>query len=132
MANNQIQWALTRELIKASLARKAKNKLISDRDSAMNDIFHIATALLNAVTASADTRNWLTLPADVKFARIPIEEGEHHITLKTTLRSGKVIEQNHQLIIQKGETALWQTRTFSRTPLNMVKSTRDNPETVGH
>jgi hypothetical protein len=104
------------------VANKAKKELNLKKDDPLNLIFSLASVVLRSITASADTRNWLTLPSGVKFTRVPVSVGEHQIKLVTTLTSGKVIEQEQTIKVHNERPTLWHTRTFSRKPiLEMLK-----------
>ncbi len=113
VANSKIQLALTREISKAILAQKAFKQTKGDA-SILSQLGALSAVIFNAITASADTRNWMTLPAGMKFTRVPVSVGEHQLLLKTTLTSGKVIEQSTTIVNQAGRPKLWHTRTYSR------------------
>lgn len=66
--------------------------------------------------ATADTRNWLTLPHTVQLQRFPLEAGVHNIRLVTQNAGNQgVYDQNEQQIeIKKGEVYLLRNRALSR------------------
>ncbi|TQF71456.1 hypothetical protein [Pseudoalteromonas luteoviolacea] len=108
-ANSEIQVALTREIIKAITAQKTINA--TGLDQSFAGFAKFATSVVNAVTASADLRQWQSLPAQINYAQIPLSKGTYEITLKTHLSSGKVIEQSEAVTVSDNIT-LWHTRTF--------------------
>ncbi|WP_348772540.1 hypothetical protein [Pseudoalteromonas luteoviolacea] len=108
-ANSEIQIALARELVKALTAQKAISA--TGLNSQFSGFAKFATSVVNAVTASADLRQWQSLPAQVNYVQLPISKGKHVITLKTHLTSGQVIEQSETIQVLD-EITLWHTRTF--------------------
>lgn len=114
VANNEIQLALAREIGKAIIAQKASEAVSSGGNSLAGSIVGIGLKILNAATASADTRSWTSLPGGVKFSRVTVKAGEHDLTLKTTLNSGVVVEQKQKVTTHNGRPKLWQTRTLSK------------------
>ncbi|MCF2860385.1 hypothetical protein L1286_23205 [Pseudoalteromonas sp. SMS1] len=108
-ANSEIQVALTREIIKAITAQKTINA--TGLDQSFAGFAKFATSVVNAVTASADLRQWQSLPAQINYVQIPLTKGTYEITLKTHLTSGKVIEQSEAVDVSDSIT-LWHTRTF--------------------
>lgn len=114
-ANSEIQIALAREIVKAMTAQKAISA--TGLDASFSGFAKLATSVVNAVTASADLRQWQSLPAQINYVQLPITKGKHVITLKTHLSSGQVIEQTETIQIVDDIT-LWHTRTF----LNQVRA----------
>ena len=111
VANTNIQIALAREITKAILAQKT-----AEATGQWGSLVSAGLSVLNAATASADTRNWTTLPSSIKFARITLPPGEHNVVLKTHLSSGKVLEQSQTVNTTTSRPKMWHTRTFSRLP----------------
>ncbi|MBL4942356.1 MAG: hypothetical protein JKY81_11925 [Colwellia sp.] len=111
VANTQIQLALAREITKAILAEKT-----AAAAGQWGAIAGIGLKALNAATASADTRNWTTLPGAIKFARVTLPPGEHKLVLKTQLSSGRILEQSQVVKTTKHRPKMWHTRTLSRLP----------------
>jgi hypothetical protein len=121
-ANSEIQLALTREIVKAISAQKLLQKTGLQQNEMFGSLTKLATSAVNAVTAAADTRQWQSLPAEIRVAQIPLPEGEHDIVIKTYLNSGRVITQAEQVKV-KDEMSLWQTRTFINSPKKSNTST---------
>ncbi|MCG7533646.1 hypothetical protein [Pseudoalteromonas sp. OOF1S-7] len=118
-ANREMQIALTREVVKAMTAHKA---IQSTGLQTFDGFAKLATSVMNAVTASADLRQWQSLPAQIKLTQVPVTLGTVNITLKTKLRSGKVIEQSDTLEINENMT-LWHTRTFIESAQSAAPTT---------
>ncbi|MCO7187132.1 MULTISPECIES: hypothetical protein [unclassified Pseudoalteromonas] len=118
-ANTEMQIALTREVVKAMTAHKA---IQSTGLQAFDGFAKLATSVVNAVTAGADLRQWQSLPSHIKLAQVPVTQGTVNITLKTKLRSGKIIEQSDTIEINENMT-LWHTRTFIESAKSAAPST---------
>ncbi|KZN45649.1 hypothetical protein N476_25435 [Pseudoalteromonas luteoviolacea H33] len=108
-ANSEIQIALAREIVKSLTAQKAISA--TGLDASFSGFAKLATSVVNAVTASADLRQWHSLPAQINYVQLPVSKGEHTITLKTYLASGIVLEQSETIQVVDDVT-LWHTRTF--------------------
>ncbi|WP_339674303.1 hypothetical protein [Dasania marina] len=104
-SNTEIQLALTRELTKAIAAQSTADE---SGASALGGILK----LVNLLTASADTRNWLTLPNSILLSRLSLAPGQHDIELKTTLSNGFVLSQKQSLNVVAGRPTLWHTHSY--------------------
>ena len=63
-----------------------------------NEVLGALAMIGNAVTEKADTRNWQTLPAQIKYTRVPINTVSKSITLQM---KGSSTQQNISLPIDK-------------------------------
>ncbi|MCR8921416.1 hypothetical protein NO559_01450 [Dasania sp. GY-MA-18] len=104
-SNTDIQLALTRELTKAIAAQHTADE---SGAAALGGLLKI----VNLLTASADTRNWLTLPNSIQLSRLNLAPGQHQIELKTTLNNGFVVRQKQTLNVVAGRPTLWHTHTY--------------------
>ena len=116
-AQSEIRVAFTREIVKALTTQKAIRAAGADQNNLLGSFVKIASTAVNAITASADTRQWQSLPAQIRIAQFNIEPGLQNLTIKTTLNSGRVIQQSANIDIQ-GSMTIWHTRTFLNTPVN--------------
>ncbi len=66
--------------------------------------------------ATADTRNWLTLPHTVQLQRFPLEAGVHNVRLVThnAANQGVYDQSEQQIEIKQGEIHLLRNRALSR------------------
>jgi len=110
-AQSEIRIAFTREIVKALTARKAMQVAGADQNNLLGSFVKIASTAVNAITASADTRQWQSLPAQIRLAQLSLEPGLQNLTIKTTLNSGRVIQQSANIDVQ-GSMTVWHTRTF--------------------
>ena len=116
-AQSEIKVAFTREIVKALTTQKAIRAAGADQNNLLGSFVKIASTAVNAITASADTRQWQSLPAQIRVAQFNIEPGLQNLTIKTTLNSGRVIQQSANIDIQ-GSMTIWHTRTFLNAPVN--------------
>jgi len=78
---------LIRELSNAILRvaiKKALEEVIKEQD----EMLGLLANVVNTATEKADTRNWQTLPYSINVSRIPLEEGENTVELKTYRKDG--------------------------------------------
>jgi hypothetical protein len=92
-------------LLRAAL-KKATEHSLRKEDETLGAII----GLVNAMTEHADTRNWQTLPHDISYARIPLQEGPNNVTLELTDPSGKVAAHHFGYQAKIGQTLI---HTFS-------------------
>jgi hypothetical protein len=74
-------------------------------------------SIVNAVTESADTRNWQTLPYSVSYARVRLPEGSYQAALR--LRSapaGRERIERFPLAVRRGETRFVARYTLDSRP----------------
>lgn len=116
-ANSDIRVALTREIVKAITAQKAIRATGADQNNLLGSFAKIAATAVNAITAGADTRQWQSLPAQIRLAELSVEPGLQNLTIKTTLNSGRTITQSATINAQ-GSMTMWHTRTFLNTNIN--------------
>ncbi len=69
---------LSEELLRVAIKKAAEYALRNQ-----NQYAGAALGVLNAITEKADTRNWQTIPHDISYARVPLNEGENTIQLQT-------------------------------------------------
>jgi hypothetical protein len=69
--------------------------------------------ITTAATSSAETRNWLTLPQQIRVKRIALEPGPQQLKLTSLMPDGSVKVQTNNVNIQTGEMAVWKVRSFS-------------------
>jgi len=92
--------------IASGIARLATKKALEAAVRNKDETIGALVGILNAVTESADTRNWQTLPYSISYARIPLSEGIHKVLLKAygnNLSSTAQFEFN----IYKGQTTFY-------------------------
>jgi len=77
---------MLRELT-SSIARFATKKATEVAIRHENEDIGTAVGILNALTETADTRNWQTLPYQISYCRIPLKIGDNEI--KFDARGGK-------------------------------------------
>jgi hypothetical protein len=77
----------TKKAIELAVREATKNESKEDKIDA-GDIAPAAITLINAFTEKADTRNWQTLPYSISYCRIPLDDGNHQLSLITKSPGG--------------------------------------------
>ncbi|TPE54358.1 hypothetical protein FJM67_05280 [Maribrevibacterium harenarium] len=103
-AQRDIYEGLVRELLRAWLAQQARQQLVKDNTLGMLVGFASQVALM--ATSAADTRNWLTLPAQVRLQRRPLAAG----TYTPNYQVGEHSFTMEQTQIASGEMKIWNIR----------------------
>ncbi|MCB0806235.1 MAG: hypothetical protein KDC05_10585 [Bacteroidales bacterium] len=98
-----------------SLLRLATKKAMEYAVRQENQDAGAALGILNALTEKADTRNWQTLPYEIRYVRIPLDTGNQTVRLKTFAGS-RSEEQNFQFNIQKGKTYFYTFQSLETQP----------------
>jgi hypothetical protein len=83
--------------------------------SKKNDALGMLVSLANAVTEKADTRNWQTLPYEVGYIRVPLHNGDNHLTLQLSPAIGNPTE-TFDVDGQSGETRFITYHTLESLP----------------
>lgn len=114
IAHKTLHDRLLREMGKAIL-RLAVKKGIEAAASKKNDALGMLVSLANAVTEKADTRNWQTLPYEVGYIRVPLHNGQNHLTLHLSPAVGKPTE-TFDVDGQSGKTRFITYHTLESSP----------------
>lgn len=109
-ANADIQLAFSRAILKSMTAQKAGEIAGGALGGLISDIGKIAGQL----TEAADTRNWLLLPHEIRVSRIPLQEGEYDVALRSSTYKGQPPQVRHQKVrLLKNEVQLLEFRSLS-------------------
>lgn len=113
-SGKDIQRALARASLKALAAVKigdaAKGvKQLESLGGLISAVGQIAAQL----TEAAETRNWLTLPAEIRIRRIPLPAGEHEAYLDSLFNKGQHKRLKKIMTLKAGDIHLWQVRTLA-------------------
>jgi hypothetical protein len=119
-ASGDLQEAMAREAFKGLTTAKVAS-LAGNGDSQAEAIFSLLGKITTAATSSAETRNWLTLPGQVRITRVPLEEGQHDLQLTSRSPDGQVKIHANKVNVVKGEVAVWKVRSFSNNLSGHVK-----------
>ena len=85
-----IARAVAKGVIQESVDRSGQNR----DDPAVQLIGSLLVRVAAIATERADTRSWLTLPANVQMARLPLPPGTYDVTVELLGNNGQVIETN--------------------------------------
>lgn len=108
-ARTDLYEALARETLKNTLLVESATSALGEENALLN----YGLKALTATTARADTRTWLTLPAEIHVVRIPIEAGEHHVSLSNRFLKGTgAVSVDQTINLEKGDIHVWRQRSF--------------------
>lgn len=89
-----------------ALLRLALKKALEYQVRQENESLGALMSIANAVSEQADTRNWQTIPHSIYYTRIPVNEGEHQVSLLQEEGSGNVREVKKTVNLSKGDIQL--------------------------
>ena len=73
--------AVARAVLKYNMAREAGKQ---------NDVAGLLVNIMGVVTEQADTRSWLTLPANIQMARLQLQPGSYNLSIELLDVSGQI------------------------------------------
>jgi hypothetical protein len=118
-ASGDLQEAMAREAFKGLTAAKVAS-LGGNGNAQAEALLGFLGKITTAATSSAETRNWLTLPQQIRVKRIALEPGPQQLKLTSLMPDGSVKVQTNNVNIQTGEMAVWKVRSFSSKSLGEV------------
>jgi hypothetical protein len=121
-ASDDLQESMAREAFKGLTSAKVAS-LGGGSNSQAGAILGLLGQITTAATSSAETRNWLSLPGQIKITRIPLEAGMHKVTLSTRHADGIVRVQTKDVNIEKGEMSAWKVRSFAQSVPSNIQQT---------
>lgn len=95
---------LSKGLLRAALKKATEYSVRKENES-----LGAVIGLVNAMTERADTRNWQTLPHSILYARVPLKEGENHLTF-SMIKGDGVEKHTFTYNVARGQTLF---HTFS-------------------
>jgi hypothetical protein len=101
IALKSLDGRMAREMAKA-LLRVALKQAAAAAARKENENLGTALTIFNAVSEKADTRNWQTLPAQIYYARIPMNSDTNQFTY-TTYRGKNVVSSLEKTIKTNGK-----------------------------
>lgn len=82
-----------------TLAREAVKSLVAEKTlGSFGMLGSLAGKVISGATSVAETRNWLTLPREIRITRLPVAVGEQKVILKTAGLNGQSYSYNEQLV----------------------------------
>ena len=84
--------AVARAVAKGAIQESVDKAGGRNDDAAAKLIGSLLVRVAAVATERADTRSWLTLPANVQLARIPLQPGNYDVMVELLGRDGQVIE----------------------------------------
>lgn len=123
-AENMYQLFLQNQLLNAgadlqsAMARATlKNVVGAEAGAAIGGFWgRLGGKLLASGTSAAETRNWLTLPYQMRVIRVPVEPGKHTIGITTVTQSGnRIAHRQRSIEVEKGDIQVLVERTMDPT-----------------
>jgi hypothetical protein len=74
--------AVARQVVKAQMARQARENAHQNSQNAWAGVFALAVEIGTVVTERADTRSWVLLPYDIQLARLTLPPGRHDVRVE--------------------------------------------------
>ncbi|WCN10692.1 hypothetical protein [Marinomonas mediterranea] len=102
-AQRDIYESLIRELIRGWLAYQVQSN-IEDQGASM--LIGLVSQVAVFASSASDTRNWLTLPAQVRLTRMPIESGSYTPSYSVGNKTFNMAETS----IEKDDLVIWNIR----------------------
>lgn len=100
-AGKELGQILTRVAVKKaaeySVKAVAKSNGKNGDPNAALEAIGLGIQLFNLFSEKADTRNWQTLPAQVNYARIPLQLGQNQIKMTLERANGQRVEHNVEI-----------------------------------
>lgn len=91
-------------IIARAVARAVAKYKITERAQKENKAAGFISNVAGLLTETADTRSWLTLPAEIQMARLRLPPGEHLVRMELLSSSGGVIEtQEFHVNVTRGD-----------------------------
>ena len=96
--------ALARAVVKAQMAKAARENARQQNQSGSAAAAAVAVEIAGLVTERADTRSWLTLPARIHLARLPLPPGTYTVKVDLLGDYGQVVatQEYANIVIRRG------------------------------
>ncbi len=97
--------ALARAVLKAQMAKAAReNARQQNQNNAGAAVAAMAVEIAGLVTERADTRSWLTLPARIHLARLPLPPGTYTVKVDLLGDAGQIVstQEYANMVIRRG------------------------------
>ncbi|MBB1139609.1 COG3014 family protein [Myroides sp. WP-1] len=96
-AGKELGKILTRLAVKKSAEYAVKAAAKSNDNNAVLEGLGFGLQLYNLFSEKADTRNWQTLPAEIKYARVPLVKGKNQLSFNLQRVQGQNVNQKVEI-----------------------------------
>lgn len=87
-------------IVVRTVARAALKYQTSHEVGKQNSLAGLVLNITNVLTERADTRSWLSLPADIQMARVPLSPGEYDLDVELLDMGGQIVQRiNYPAVI---------------------------------
>lgn len=102
-ANDELTSALARETLKAVTSHIIEKE--ADRhDSVILSLLSMASSLNTVTSARADTRNWLSLPYEIRLKRVALPQGEYAVEIQNQRKFTKLENGDVKVMVMRTKT----------------------------
>ena len=113
--SKDLREAFARESLQAVITYSLA-KATEQEENPLGLGFAITNLVANLGVAGAETRNWLTLPREIRMQRLRLPVGEHRLQLSTNWRrQNNYVNQEVVVYVEEGQVQLVNVNTFSGT-----------------
>jgi len=111
-ASSDFNESLARESVKNLMAYQLGEGV--GASLGVNGLLGSLSKIAMAVSSSAETRNWLTLPYEIRVMRVSLPAGQHQVTLQTQgAIAGEYASHRYDLMLRSGEQRVLMPRTIN-------------------
>ncbi|EHQ42966.1 MULTISPECIES: COG3014 family protein [Myroides] len=96
-AGKELGKILTRLAVKKAAEYAVKSTARSNDNNAVLEGVGLGLQLYNLFSEKADTRNWQTLPAEIRYARVPLAKGKNQLSLELQRPQGEIVKQQVEI-----------------------------------
>ncbi|WP_353159715.1 hypothetical protein [Myroides odoratus] len=96
-AGKELGKILTRLAVKKAAEYAVKSVARSNDNNAVLEGVGLGLQLYNLFSEKADTRNWQTLPAEIRYARVPLTKGKNQLSLELQRPQGEMVKQQVEI-----------------------------------
>lgn len=96
-AGKELGKILTRLAVKKSAEYAVKSAARSNDNNAVLEGVGLGLQLYNLFSEKADTRNWQTLPSEIKYARVPLVKGKNQLTFDLRRPNGQAVKEQAEV-----------------------------------
>jgi hypothetical protein len=108
----------------AKTAARAVVKTLAFKETTdhADDVVRILANAVHLATERADTRAWLTLPGELRFARVPLAPGPHAVRVRLETAEGSPVLDLGTVQVESGRPTLVRARMPERDSWRMQES----------
>ncbi len=112
LARKALEERRLKDIVKLTARVIAKDQAARATGRALGPLAGLAASVVGAITETADTRSWTTLPDEIQVLRawVPVQRRERKVTVQVVPDNGKPI--NREAVLKPGEKIFLRLRSF--------------------